>query len=197
MAVQKIPTIKITCGSTDCKNGHHAFNDPLHKYKKRGHGRNHLDPGVCKACGADVIEWHRLHKRNIKDVAYTFEVLKCEYIRWHFWNDKFNEKSRMRFANDGMDATLAEVLPSLKKTIGPVAQSGWSVMQVPTDSAALENVVQYAQHAVAACCRTCIKKWHGIPNKKPLTKGQLQYLAALIVKYLELRLPLNVNTLEQ
>src|SRR4051794_28053425 len=69
MAIPKIPKINITCGSTDCQNDHHAFNDPSHTYKKRGRGRNHLDRGVCKACGIDIVDWDRLHKRDLKDAA--------------------------------------------------------------------------------------------------------------------------------
>jgi hypothetical protein len=193
MAIPKIPTIKVTCGSTDCENGHHAFNDPSHEYKKRGHGRTHLQPGVCKSCGADVVDWARLHKRDIKDAAHTFEALQHEFIRWKFWNDEFNEKSRARFANDGMDATLASVRPTLEKTIGPVAESKWSMQQVPTAPDKLSKVIEYAQHAVAACCRNCVARWHGIPNAKPLPDRELKYLTALVVEYLRIRLPPNEN----
>jgi len=193
MAIPKIPTIKITCGSTDCEHGHHAFNDPSHKYKKRGNGRTHLDPGVCKACGADVVDWHRVHRGDIKDAAHTFEALKLELIRWKFWTDDFNAQSRTRFADDGMDATIVSVLPQLEKTIGPVAEAGWSKKQVPTDPAKLRSVIQYAQHAVAACCRDCVAKWHGIPNEKPLDKRELKYLAGLVIEYLRIRLPSNDN----
>ncbi len=194
MAIPKIPTINITCGSTDCENGHHAFNDPSHTYKKRGGGRAYLAPGVCKACGADVVDWRRVHTRDIKDAAHTFEALKHEYIRWKFWIDEFNEKSQARFANDGMDATIASVLPALEKTIGPVAEAGWSLRQVPTDPAKLRSVIQYAQHAVAACCRSCVSRWHGILNEKPLDKRELKYLTGLVVEYLRIRLPPNDNS---
>jgi Domain of unknown function (DUF4186) len=51
------------------------------------------------------------------------------------------------------------------------------------------NTLYYAQHATATCCRRCIEEWHAIPKGRPLSEGEIQYLASLVTLYLEERLP--------
>ena len=41
-----------------------------------------------------------------------------------------------------------------------------------------------AQHATATCCRGCIRKWHGIGKGKPLTRGEIDFLADLIMGWI-------------
>lgn len=51
------------------------------------------------------------------------------------------------------------------------------------------NVLYYAQHATASCCRTCIEYWHGIPKGRELTHDEIGYLTALIIQFLNRRIP--------
>ena len=41
-----------------------------------------------------------------------------------------------------------------------------------------------AQHATATCCRGCLSKWHGIPKKRKLTEEEIDYVLALIGRWL-------------
>lgn len=41
-----------------------------------------------------------------------------------------------------------------------------------------------AQHATATCCRSCLKKWHGISEGKPLTDKQIQYVVSVIMRWI-------------
>ena len=41
-----------------------------------------------------------------------------------------------------------------------------------------------AQHATATCCRGCLKKWHRIDPGVPLTDEQVDYLLAVIQRWL-------------
>jgi len=52
-----------------------------------------------------------------------------------------------------------------------------------------ENMLYYAQHATASCCRMCIEEWHGIPRNRPLATDEITYLAALTMRYIGERLP--------
>jgi len=47
----------------------------------------------------------------------------------------------------------------------------------------------YAQHATATCCRTCLEYWHGIPKGRALSAEELNYLAELVCRYIEDRIP--------
>ena len=42
-----------------------------------------------------------------------------------------------------------------------------------------------AQHATALCCRKCMRKWHGIPEGRALTERELDFAAALIMRWIE------------
>ena len=42
-----------------------------------------------------------------------------------------------------------------------------------------------AQHATATCCRKCLAKWHQIPKGKELSAEQLDYLVAVIERWLK------------
>ena len=42
-----------------------------------------------------------------------------------------------------------------------------------------------AQHATATCCRGCFTKWHCIPQGQPLTPQQIDYIVAVLARWLE------------
>jgi hypothetical protein len=42
-----------------------------------------------------------------------------------------------------------------------------------------------AQHATATCCRGCLEKWHRIPRDQALNEEQIQYIVAVLARWLE------------
>ena len=46
-----------------------------------------------------------------------------------------------------------------------------------------------AQHATATCCRGCLAKWHGIPQRRPLTQEEIAYVVGVIRHWLRGYLP--------
>lgn len=42
-----------------------------------------------------------------------------------------------------------------------------------------------AQHAVAACCRGCIEKWHHFPKNTKLSLKQQEYLVNIIMEWIK------------
>jgi len=143
---------------------------------------------VCKACGAAPVDWRRIHARRREDVAYTFDMMRFEAIRWEFWTRHFNTHALEDARRRGMGQVLADVKPNLARIVGPVGTHKYSFMQVPTQQGKMRTVIQYAQHAVAACCRKCIEEWHGIPNDHDLSDAELDYLSFLAQEYLKDRL---------
>ena len=43
-----------------------------------------------------------------------------------------------------------------------------------------------AQHATATCCRGCLAKWHLIPQGQPLTVEDIEYIVAVLRRWLTL-----------
>ena len=45
-----------------------------------------------------------------------------------------------------------------------------------------------AQHATATCCRGCLYKWHGIKPGKCLSDKEKEYIADVIMKWIEIQM---------
>jgi hypothetical protein len=51
------------------------------------------------------------------------------------------------------------------------------------------DALDFALHAVAACCRKCAHYWHGLEMGRPLTEDEIAYLSELARRYLDARMP--------
>ena len=168
--------LDITCTSSDCKNGLHCF--------KSTRQMAPAERGKCRSCGADLIDWSRVHRRDQVDAAYTFAALRYELIRHHHWHTVIDEKAIRHARRKGRLRLVEAARHRLLKCLAPAspARDGF---QTPFTG----NTIYYAQHAVATCCRTCLEYWHGIPKGRELTLDELEYSVQLVSMYLEQRLP--------
>jgi hypothetical protein len=41
-----------------------------------------------------------------------------------------------------------------------------------------------AQHATACCCRGCLHKWHHVPEHRPLTESEQQYIVKILLSWI-------------
>lgn len=172
-----LPPLAITCTSTDCEHDLHCYKQK----KKRATGRA---GGPCRDCGADLVDWERVHARNINDVAHTFAALKTELIRHHYWHEPFDERAINHARRKGRTGMREAAENRLRTSVGP-AQPFRDGTQTPKDG----NALFYAQHATATCCRTCLEVWYGIPKGRDLTDDELGYLTELVLLYVWERLP--------
>ncbi len=172
------PLKKVTCTSTACDDGLHCFRQA----KKRG--EQHVQGGRCRDCGADLVDFPRVHKRDHKDVKYTWKSLKYELIRHHFWHLDIDLKAVNYARRKGKIGMRAAAENRLRKAVGP-AEPPFDGRQTGKSG----NPLFYAQHATATCCRKCIEYWHGIPQHTALTENQIQYFTALVMGFVDHRLP--------
>lgn len=168
--------LKITCTSSDCANDLHCF--------KKSREMAEEDRGRCRSCGADLIEWNRVHQRDIQDVNYVFSALKNELVRHHFWHKPIDQKADNHARRKGRNGLQNAVKHRLKKHLAPI-DSPFDGRQTPDEG----NAIYYAQHALACCCRTCLEYWHGINKREPLKDDHIEYLTSLIMIYIDERLP--------
>ena len=82
---QKPPPLNIKCTSADCENELHCFKQ-LKKMTEEQRGK-------CRYCGADLVDWDRLHMRDFGDVAHTFAALKNEMIRHYFFHRELDDRA--------------------------------------------------------------------------------------------------------
>jgi len=142
--------------------------------------------GRCRACGAELINWGRVHKRDPADATYTFAALKYELIRHHFWHVEIDYKAVNHARRKGKMGLQAAAEKRIRKSVGP-AEPPFDGRQTPREGSG--NIIYYAQHATASCCRKCIEEWHGIPSGQELTEDEISYLTALAMLYVDERLP--------
>jgi hypothetical protein len=173
--------LNIKCTDSDCTNNLHCFK-PTKKLIKQGLG------GKCRTCKADLVDWSRVHKKEILDAGYTFKALKFELIRHEFWHRKFTEKAKEYANKKGLTGLQKRANEIIKNNVAPI-NNPYDGRQTPIDKNKM-NPIHYAQHATATCCRTCIEYWHGIPKDKILSKKEKDYLVELIMLFIEDRLPL-------
>jgi hypothetical protein len=171
----KLEPLKLSCTRSDCENELHCFRESKKLAKHTS--------GSCQACGAVLINWKRVKKLDLEDVAHTFESLKKEWIRHHFWHKEINQHDQnyaLRKGRSGMrEAAEKRIRTSVAvKTYRDGFQTPWT-----------GNILYYAQHATACCCRPCIEYWHGIPQDQPLTDKQVSYFTEICLLYLFEQMP--------
>ena len=173
---QKPPQLNIKCTSADCENDLHCFKQ-LKKMTEEERGK-------CRYCGADIVDWDRLHVRDFGDVQYTFAALKNEMIRHYFFHRELDERAVRHAQRKGRIQLKVAARSRLTKYLAS-AQLARDGRQTPFEG----NAIYYAQHATATCCRTCLQYWHDIPKGRELTTEEQEYCAALVHCFLDDRLP--------
>lgn len=177
--VSDLTVLDITCGTTKCSEGFHCYSQKKTSLRKFDKDR------VCKECGADLIDWERIHKGGLKEANFTFQSLKTEIIRHVFWHTPIEEYAIEKAYSNGYDATKERALKLLKTRIGKY-NSFMDGRQTPMGK---DEIVNYAQHATATCCRKCLEAWHNIDMESTLTEEQLNFCAELVMKYVAIRIP--------
>ena len=180
-ALGVLKPLKITCTSSDCGNNLHCFR------ATRGMKQQGLE-GTCRSCGAQLVNWRRVHRRDLSDVTYTFDALKYEMIRHHFWHIPLSQKAVRYALRKGCTGLSKTILKQIRRLVGS-ASPAYDGRQTPRETSPRANAIHYAQHATASCCRTCIKEWHGIPHGRELNNREIFYLSELAILYLLERIP--------
>jgi hypothetical protein len=178
MAKKEKKRLGITCTSTDCENGLHCFR------QAKNRGETHVVAGHCRDCGADLVNWHRLHKQSFEDVEYTFRSLKYELIRHHFWHKEIDIRALNYARRKGLNGLSAAAENRIRRCLAP-ADPPFDGRQTGKTG----NPLFYAQHACAVCCRKCMEYWHGIEQHRPLTEEEVRYARDLMMLFLKERLP--------
>lgn len=173
---QILQPLKITCTSTNCEENLHCF--------KPTREMDDANKGMCRTCGADLIDWKRVQKKALSDMQHTFEALKLEYYRHHYWHKAIDQKAINHAKRKGRIGLRGAVRKRLINSVSKFNKQ-FDGRQTPQEG----NIIYYAQHALACCCRKCIEYWHGIPRDTNLSEPQIEYFENLIMMYIDDRVP--------
>ena len=173
------PLAKVTCTSSDCERDLHSF------LRKNPRGQSYRN-GNCRECGVDLIDWNRLDRQDLSDVENTFQCLELELIRHKYWHIPFDQTAVNHAKRKGREGLRIAAERRLYQSVEPPRS------ELPRDGFQTpfkENVLYYAQHSTATCCRKCIEAWHGIPREQRLTHEQIVYMTELLMRYVDKRMP--------
>lgn len=86
----------------------------------------------------------------------------------------------LAYASEKGETTIREHAHDLlERRVGP-ARPARDGKQTPFRG----HPVFTAQHATATCCRGCMRKWHRIPEGRPLTAHELDNLTELVIRWI-------------
>ena len=142
----------------------------------------------CWACGADLIDWDRVHRLDLDDASSTFASLKIEYIRHHFWHVEIDQHAVNHALRKGVDGLRVATEKRIRQAVGEGVhpdEPTFDGRQTPLAG----NVIFYAQHATSTCCRKCMEVWHGIPQTEDLTDRHVEYFTEIVMLFVQDRLP--------
>ena len=179
ISIDQLTPLDITCGATKCSEGFHCFS--LKKSSLRKYGETH----VCHECGINLIDWNRIHKLDINEAPYIFNSLKTELIRHVVWHTEIDPEALSKALERGRIRTKDRVKHLLQAKLGKIKE-GFDGRQTPKGG---KELINYAQHATATCCRKCLEVWHNIPTEATLTEKNYDYLTELIMLFINEKLP--------
>ena len=178
---EELKPLKITCTSTDCGNNLHCF-QLTQEMKENG------PAGRCRTCGVELVDWARLYRGDLADANYTFEAMRFEMIRHHFWHITIQAYAINYGRRKGRIALREAARRQIARAVADPHHPRQG-QQTARETNPHANIIHYAQHATASCCRKCLEEWHGIPMDRVLTDQELGYLTDLAMLYVVGRVP--------
>src|SRR5215210_7604945 len=161
----KLEPLKLSCTKSDCDSGLHCFRESKRRAK--------YPSGACQSCGATLVNWERVRKRDPQDSGHTVESLEKEWIRHHYWHEEIDERAWNYALRKGRSGIRWAAEQRIRKSLA--VGNPREGQQTPWTG----NILYYAQHATACCCRRCIEYWHDIPKDQPFTDEQVTYFKEL------------------
>ena len=110
------------------------------------------------------------------NIAQKLTALKQSKFRSRF---KLSEKDRDYIANKGLETIKEHAFQFVNTRVAPDFPRN-DGKQTPMRG----HPVFIAQHATATCCRGCIQKWHGIEKGRALNEREVEFIVALIMKWI-------------
>jgi hypothetical protein len=111
-------------------------------------------------------------------------MLRLEWIRHHYFHRRLTQRKRNYALKKGRVGVRIAAEKRIRSRVAP---------KEPVKDGALTpwngDILDYAQHATASCCRTCIAEWHGIQSGRELTENEIRYLTDLLCLYVAERVP--------
>lgn len=121
-------------------------------------------------------------------VAAAVDLLRSN--AWHdaWWQRPLDPKSRAQMGQS-LEELRVWTRRRLAKALGRTTESrgtreSHDALRTPRSG----RIFLYAQRATATCCRRCIRDWFAIPDGRPLSDEELNWLTDVALRYIEDRM---------
>lgn len=172
----EIDKVELKCTAKDCENDKHAYRPGRGEWKKLP------EQAVCQGCGDTGVDMSIPRARDLGERDAIFGELGREFIRDYFLGKPFDKKARGLIRRYGMDGIRSRVSGRLASAIGK-EPSIFDGRQTKFEG----NVLFYAQHATATCCRKCAWYWYGISREGDMGDADMTFCVGLVQAYLDRR----------
>jgi hypothetical protein len=112
----------------------------------------------------------------MRDLDELFAALAKSTFRAGF---KLNSKDMAYLQQKGLSTVLDHAEDFIESRLAPAVIEN-DGKQTPMRG----HPVFVAQHATACCCRSCLQKWHQIPQGRELTLAEQAYIVVVLEKWL-------------
>jgi len=112
----------------------------------------------------------------LRDLDAVFAALAASPFRMR---QRLNARDSAYLADKGLDIVRTHALDFVETRLA-AAEPKNDGKQTPMRG----HPVFVAQHATATCCRSCLAKWHGIAEGKPLSEAEKAHAIAAIERWL-------------
>jgi len=130
----------------------------------------------------------------LNDVNFLFKSLKKEDVRKRFWEVEIDEDDLTKAKKKGLRLLRKEIKKRLERVLVPPS---YKLFQDGRQTPPYGNIIFYAQHSTATCCRKCVEEWYNINRNTYLKKQILNYFCTLILLYIKKRAPMITEDGEQ
>jgi hypothetical protein len=113
----------------------------------------------------------------MRDPDELFAALERSEFRRRF---RLRGREAAYLKEKGLDAVLVHARQFIESRLAP-AEPANDGRQTPMRN----HPAFIAQHATATCCRGCLEKWHSIPRGRLLSQTEIDYVVAVIKRWLE------------
>lgn len=112
----------------------------------------------------------------MRDMDQVFAALAKSSFRQRF---RLRDQEREYLDRKGLPAVLDHACDFIDKRLAP-ANPAKDGKQTPTRG----HPVFIAQHATGTCCRSCLEKWHGIGQFRPLAEVERSYIVGIVERWI-------------
>jgi hypothetical protein len=112
----------------------------------------------------------------MRDLDELFKALKRSPFRSRF---RLRGREAAYLQEKGLETAVKHARDFIERRLAP-AEPANDGRQTPMRN----HPVFIAQHATATCCRGCLEKWHRIPKGRALSDREVQYVVAVIRRWL-------------